>query len=71
VIVIQGATEIEPDTLLRQLSNGGRLVCVLGGGPAAKAMLYTRSGDDFGGRPVFDAGAPVLPGFVKPPVFAF
>ena len=71
VIVMQGATEIEPDALLRQLGDGGRLVCVLGGGPAAKAMLYTRSGDDAGGRPVFDTGAAVLPGFARPPAFAF
>jgi protein-L-isoaspartate(D-aspartate) O-methyltransferase len=71
VIVIEGATEVEPDALLRQLSDGGRLVCILGGGPAAKSMLYTRSGDDAGGRPVFDAAAPVLPGFAKPPEFAF
>jgi protein-L-isoaspartate(D-aspartate) O-methyltransferase len=71
VIVLEGATEVEPDALLRQLSDGGRLVCILGGGPAAKAMLYTRSGDDTGGRPIFDAAAGVLPGFEKPPAFAF
>jgi hypothetical protein len=34
-------------------------------------MLYRRSGEDFGGRPIFDAAAPLLPGFAKPPVFAF
>jgi protein-L-isoaspartate(D-aspartate) O-methyltransferase len=71
VIVVEGATEIVPDTLLRQLSDGGRLVCVLGGDQAAKVMLYLRSGDDVGGRAVFDAAAPVLPGFIKPPAFAF
>jgi protein-L-isoaspartate(D-aspartate) O-methyltransferase len=51
--------------------NGGRLVCVLGSGPAAKAMLYCRSGEELGGRPIFDASAAVLPGFAKAPVFAF
>jgi len=71
VIVIEGATEIEPEALLAQLSDGGRLVCLLGGGPAGKAMLYKRSGDDVGGRPLFDAGVAVLPGFAKPPAFAF
>jgi protein-L-isoaspartate(D-aspartate) O-methyltransferase len=71
VIVMQGATEVEPERLLRQLSDRGRLVCVLGGDPSAKAMLYTRSGEDVGGRPVFDAHAGVLPGFAKPPAFAF
>jgi protein-L-isoaspartate(D-aspartate) O-methyltransferase len=70
-IVVEGATEIAPDTLCAQLKDGGRLVGVLGTGPGAKAMLYRRSGADVGGRPLFDAAAPVLPGFAKPPVFAF
>ena len=71
VVVLNGATEIVPETLLRQLNDGGRLVCVLGARPSTKAMLYCRSGSDFGGRPIFDAAAPLLPGFVKPPAFAF
>lgn len=71
VIVVEGATEVVPETLLRQLSDGGRLLCVLGGDPAAKAMLYRRCGDDVGGRAVFDAAAPVLPGFTRPLAFAF
>ena len=70
-IVVEGATEFAPEPLLRQLADGGRLVCVLGSGPGAKAMLYRRSGQDSGGRAIFDAAAPVLPGFVKPPQFAF
>jgi protein-L-isoaspartate(D-aspartate) O-methyltransferase len=70
-IVLEGSTEIVPDTLCAQLKDGGRLVCVLGSGPGAKAMVYCRSGDDFGARPVFDATAPLLPGFAKIPVFAF
>jgi protein-L-isoaspartate(D-aspartate) O-methyltransferase len=71
LIVLEGATEVVPEGLLGQLSDGGRLVCVLGGDPAAKAMLYVRSGKDVGGRAVFDTAAPVLPGFVRPPAFAF
>ena len=71
VIVLEGATEVAPDSLLRQLSEGGRLLCVLGGDPAAKAMLYLRSGDDIGGRPIFDASIPLLPGFSQTPAFAF
>jgi len=71
LIVLEGATEIEPQAFCRQLKDGGRLVCVLGSGPGATAMLYRRSGDELGGRPVFNAAAAVLPGFVKPPAFAF
>ena len=71
VIILEGATEIPPDTYLSQLKEGGRLVCVLGSGPGTRAVLYCRSGDDLGGRPVFDANAALLPGFAKAPVFAF
>jgi protein-L-isoaspartate(D-aspartate) O-methyltransferase len=62
---------VRPDTLLGQIADGGRLVCILGGGPAGKAMLYKRSGADVGERPIFDAGVAVRPGFEKPPAFAF
>ena len=70
-VVLEGGTEIPPESFLSQLKEGGRLVCVLGGGPGSKAMRYCRSGDELGGRPVFDATAAVLPGFAKTPVFAF
>ena len=71
VILLEGATEVEPQAFRRQLKDGGRLVCVLGSPPGAKAMLYCRSGEEMGGRSIFDAAATVLPGFAKPPVFAF
>jgi protein-L-isoaspartate(D-aspartate) O-methyltransferase len=71
VVLVEGATEVTPQALCRQLKDGGRLVCVLGLGPGAKAMLYRRSGEEVGSRPIFDAAAAVLPGFVKPPAFAF
>jgi protein-L-isoaspartate(D-aspartate) O-methyltransferase len=70
-IILEGASEIPPHALCRQLKEGGRLVCVLGSGPGSKAMLYCRTGQDIGGRPIFDASAPTLPGFEKPPAFAF
>jgi protein-L-isoaspartate(D-aspartate) O-methyltransferase len=71
VVVLEGATEVVPDALCRQLKDGGRLVCVLGAGPGSKAMLYRRSGAETGGRAIFDASAVLLPGFAKTPAFAF
>jgi protein-L-isoaspartate(D-aspartate) O-methyltransferase len=71
VILFEGATETAPQAFLSQLKEGGRLVCILGSGPGAKAMLYCRSGRELGGRPIFDASGPVLPGFAKAPTFAF
>ena len=71
LILMEGSSEIVPEMLLDQIKDGGRLVCVLGSGPSAKAMLYRRVGRELSGRPVFDAAAPLLPGFVKPPEFVF
>lgn len=71
LIVMEGATEVVPSTLLGQLANNGRLVCVLGRGPSGKAMIYRRIDGDVSGRPVFDASAPLLPGFAEKPAFVF
>ena len=71
VIFLQGAVEVEPQTLFPQLRDGGRLVCVQGGTAAGKVVLYRRSGSDFSGWPAFDAHAAVLPGFAATPGFVF
>ena len=71
VILMQGATEIVPEMLLSQLKDGGRLVCVFGPGPQRKAMLYRKTDGEVSGRPMFDAAAPLLPGFKQAPTFVF
>jgi protein-L-isoaspartate(D-aspartate) O-methyltransferase len=71
VIIIEGAIEFVPEALGRQLRDGGRLVCVFGRAPAGKAMLWQATSGHPNGRPIFDAAAPLLPGFAKPPEFAF
>jgi protein-L-isoaspartate(D-aspartate) O-methyltransferase len=70
VILLEGATEIVPRSLFSQLRDGGRLLCVEGRSPG-KAMLYRSVAGDVTGRPIFDAAAPLLPGFVEPPAFVF
>lgn len=70
-IILEGASEVVPENLQSQLKEGGRLVCVLGRGPTGKAMLYRLLDGEFGGRPIFDAAAPVLPGFTQTPEFVF
>jgi len=71
VIVLEGAAEVVPDSLLSQLAEGGRLVAVVGSGPMGKATLYRRAGRHATAQPVFDAAAPLLPGFIKPAAFVF
>jgi protein-L-isoaspartate(D-aspartate) O-methyltransferase len=71
LILLDGATEVAPDALGRQLSATGRLAAVFGRGPATKAMIYRLIEGQSVGRPIFDATAPLLPGFAAPAEFAF
>ena len=71
VIVLDGATEVTPDSLYRQLKDGGRLVGVFAMTRPQRAMIVTRSHGDFGNRALFDAAVPVLPGLERAPAFVF
>ena len=71
VVILDGASEVVPNTLFGQLKDGGRLVGVIGRAPVSKAMLYRSTGGEVSGRPIFDATAPLLPGFAEPLAFVF
>jgi protein-L-isoaspartate(D-aspartate) O-methyltransferase len=70
-IVLEGATEVAPEALFRQLRNGGRLVCAMGAGAGGKGMLYRCNDGEVSGRAVFEASAALLPGFARQPAFVF
>ncbi|GGE45260.1 protein-L-isoaspartate O-methyltransferase [Agaricicola taiwanensis] len=71
IIIVEGAVEAEPTALLAQLKDGGRLATIVGVGGSAKATVYVRSGDTVSSKTVFDASAPILPGFAKSVGFVF
>jgi protein-L-isoaspartate(D-aspartate) O-methyltransferase len=71
VIVLNGATEVVPEGLYRQLREGGRLVGVFATTQPPRATMVTHSHEDFGSRALFDAVAPVLPGMERRPAFVF
>jgi protein-L-isoaspartate(D-aspartate) O-methyltransferase len=71
VILLNGAAEVVPDALGRQLKPGGRLVGVCGRLPATKGTINHMIEGHIVGRPIFDAAAQLLPGFVAPPAFVF
>ena len=71
LILMDGAIEVAPDALGRQLKPNGRLAAVFGRGPATKAMIYRPIEGHLVGRPIFDATARLLPGFAAPPAFVF
>lgn len=71
LILLNGAAEIAPETLGRQLKPDGRLVCMFGRGPVAKGTIFRLAEGRLVGRSTFDAGAPLLPGFAAPQAFVF
>jgi protein-L-isoaspartate(D-aspartate) O-methyltransferase len=70
-ILLNGAAEVMPQGLLRQLRDGGRLVAVVGRGPGSKAVRYLSTAGQTSGLQIFDAAAHPLPGFAEPPAFVF
>lgn len=71
VIVLEGAVEHIPETLFGQLRDGGRLVAVVRQGPVGRATLFQSVAGTVSSRPAFDISIHPLPGFQRPPAFAF
>src|SRR5262245_56519198 len=67
VILLNGATDIAPDGLTRQLKAGGRLAAILARAPTGQAMLYRSVGGDVSGWPIFDAPRPCCRDLPRPP----
>lgn len=65
VIILQGGVEKLPETLLAQLKNGGRIACLFMDGNLGDVRLGLKSGSEIAWRSIFNAGAPVLPGFAR------
>jgi protein-L-isoaspartate(D-aspartate) O-methyltransferase len=81
VILLEGGVETVPQPLFDELSADGQLVTVVyeGRGDAAgpidgkigKATVYRDVKGEVGGRALFDASAPLLPGFARARAFVF
>jgi len=71
VILLNGRVNEPPETLLKQLKPGGRVVGVLGEGVTGKAKIWLNSATGWTSREAFDAAASDLPGFDKDRQFTF
>lgn len=73
IILIEGAVRQVPPAILGQMAEGGRLATVVAGAPGAMgvAEIFVKEGGVASGRPLFEAGTPLLPGFAPPPRFTF
>jgi protein-L-isoaspartate(D-aspartate) O-methyltransferase len=71
VILVNGATECEPKGFFPLLNEGGRLGIIQQDGRSSRALVYVKANGTVSPRRVFDAQAPVLPGFRNEPGFVF
>lgn len=71
VILIEGAVQVVPPGLRSQLSEGGRLLAVVGSGRSGKATIFGVGSDGGAARELFDAAIPLLPGFTRARSFQF
>lgn len=65
IIFIEGRIAEVPADLFSQVSEGGRVVAVLGESEMAKACVFTVAGGIPARRPAFDASVGALPGFAR------
>jgi protein-L-isoaspartate(D-aspartate) O-methyltransferase len=70
-ILIDGAVEIVPAALIRQLVPEGLLATIVRGEAISRGMLYERIGDEAAEWPLFEAWATLLPGFERAREFVF
>lgn len=71
LILIDGAVEYIPDTLIDQLGDGGRLGTALTNDGVTRLVVGRKAGGAFGILSFGDAGVPALPGFSRPKEFTF
>ena len=71
LILVDGAVEHLPDSLVAQLTDRGRLGAGLLDRGICRLAIGRRAGKGFGLHTIADAGAAALPGFAKPRTFTF
>lgn len=72
LVLIDGAVELIPDSIVDQLAEGGRLGAGLAGeGGIVRLVVGRKAGGGFATHSVADAATPRLPGFERPAAFAF
>lgn len=72
VIICEGGIDVEPEALLGQLAEGGRLAAMQRGpNGIQRGTLFIKRNGAISKRTVFDGATPILPGFEAAPAFTF
>lgn len=71
-IIVSGSLPVLPDSFLKQLKPGGRLIAIIGEAPAMHVTLITRTGDQaFSSVKLFETVVPALMNAEQPEHFVF
>jgi len=70
-ILVQGAVEVLPDAIAAQLKEGGAIACLFMEGALGVCRLGRKVEGAIVWRNIFNATAPVLPGFARKAEFVF
>jgi protein-L-isoaspartate(D-aspartate) O-methyltransferase len=70
-IIVEGGVGRMPEALADQLKPGGRIIALFHEGVQGYARIGVRTAGGIAWRRIFDASAPVLPGFEKAKAFEF
>ena len=70
VVILQGAVEAMPQTILDQVKEGGRIACIFAEGALGTVKIGYKLEGKITWRFAFNAAAPVLPGFQREAAFA-
>lgn len=71
VLVIEGGAEDIPAALTDQLKEGGRAACIFMDDTLGVARIGYKTDGAMDWRRIFNASAPILPGFARAPQFTF
>jgi protein-L-isoaspartate(D-aspartate) O-methyltransferase len=70
-VLVEGAVETMPEAIVDQVKPGGRIAAIFRVGAGGQARLGLRTEAGLTWRRLFDAAAPVLPGFEQTKAFEF
>ncbi|QNP48923.1 protein-L-isoaspartate O-methyltransferase family protein [Diaphorobacter aerolatus] len=71
IVMVSGSVAEVPQNLLSLLTEGGRLVAIVGQEPMMRATVVTRNGNSFEVKQPWDIVAPRLVNFTEPSPFRF
>jgi protein-L-isoaspartate(D-aspartate) O-methyltransferase len=71
VIILQGSVDFIPDTLIKQLKDGGRICAIFRDKNYGECRIGFKTHGKLSWRSVFNASAPIINGFETKPEFNF